>query len=99
MSIDKDIIIILIILIGLLIILIREFQSMGKQSARLLNRTNHKIIAVLIRHGGKMSHWRICSYLDLPSETVTARLAEMERRGIIYRNGEDNDDIYLKITG
>lgn len=98
MIIEKDIFIMMILLTGLIIMVISEFKAINKKKSGIRSGINHKIIAVLIRHGGKMSCLGISNYLDLPNEIVSARIAEMEKKGVINRKGNNNDEIYLKVN-
>jgi DNA-binding MarR family transcriptional regulator len=75
---SKDFIVNIAILFELFIILWGEFKTAAEKKNQK-DKLNHKIIAVLIRHGGKMNCTGISRYLNLSIETVTDRMKELER--------------------
>ncbi len=89
MIMNRDFIVNIVILIELFIILYGEFKTAGDKRKKMKDNLNHKIIAVLIRHGGKMNCLAISQYLNLSMETVTARIEEMEKKKLISRNGDE----------
>jgi DNA-binding MarR family transcriptional regulator len=93
----QDSIVIILLLIGLFIILTKELKTILKKRSETKNTLNHKIIAVLIWHGGKMNCLKISKYLDLPKETIVARIKEMEKKGVISTKEDEHDNICLKI--
>ena len=89
MIMNRDFIVNIVILIELFIILFGEFKTAGDKRKKMKDNLNHKIIAVLIRHGGKMNCLAISQYLNLSMETVTARIEEMGKKKLISRNGDE----------
>ncbi len=83
-----------LLLIMLSVILIREIKRTYKRKTEVINQTNHKIVAVLIRHGGKMNRQRINMYLGLPEQMMDKYIARIEKQGVILR--KENGDICLK---
>ncbi|HBE80177.1 MAG TPA: hypothetical protein DDW65_20700 [Firmicutes bacterium] len=96
MFIVQDFFVIILLLIGLFIILSKELKTILKKRSEAKNIVDHKIIAVLIWHGGKMTCLKISKYLDLPKETIIARIKEMEKKGVISTKADEQDNIYLK---
>ena len=84
------------ILIELSIILVIEYKAAKEKRTQAKENLNHKIRAVLIRHGGKMSGSGISQYLEISHETIAERLVEMERKKLIYRKGDDDEIVYIK---
>jgi uncharacterized membrane protein len=75
-------------------ILIREYRLTYQKKTKAFNQLNQKIVATLIRHGGRMNRRRIGIYLNLPERVVAVCIAKLEKKGVIYR--QENDDVCLK---
>ncbi len=83
-----------LLLIILSVILIREIKRRYEKKTEIINQMTHKIVAVLIRHGGKMNRQRINTYLGLPEQMMDEYIARIEKKGVILR--KENGDICLK---
>jgi uncharacterized membrane protein len=76
------------------VMVIREIKRAHKRKTEVINRINHKIIAALIRHGGKMNRQRMNMYLGLPEPMIDKYIARIEKQGVIFR--KKNGDIWLR---
>ena len=90
----KEFIEICVSLLIVSMILIREYWLTYQKKTKAFNQLNQKIIATLIRHGGRMNRKRIGIYLNLPEQLVAVCIAKLEKKGVIYR--QENDDVCLK---
>jgi hypothetical protein len=96
MFITKDIAVIVILLTVFFVILVRELKMRSKKEAEITESIEHTIIALLIRYGGKMNCKIMSRYFDASEGMIRAKIAEMEKKGIICQEGNDHNEIYLK---